>query len=279
MEVTVYNTEGSWHNTARMTVSEDGQILSTTITFPGGAANGNQLVMKHKRQPQAKLTSETVDTWCPNVRVADVLGQAGGPRAIPAISLSLDGLLPSAAALFRMFEESCHKGENSEWSSSVVDDVPGSDGVFTVTAKTLDGKSLLFEYKFKEQECACECRYTVDSKCLGVWYYNVLSQPIRLQCWNTMQDPRGMGFNVVSSIKNVQSVLDECLKAAQAAAPEGAARASSGPPAAAAPQTERLAVQHSASGTTGGGRGQGGRPRCCCFRRRGGERGQALLPR
>lgn len=211
-----YLGDGSMHSKVEKTISEDGQNMHTNVTFPagdwGGVAGGECLLsFVHKKQEEVRLTPELVAGWFyGTVILAGTTEEADGAKGQVAVSTSLEGMFPSAQALMSLFAEANRTPENP--STTTIKDV--SEHEWIVTEEKPGGK-WVFEQKFDMDACTFDIKSSWSDKPIGVWHFKVLSEPLRLQCWNTMQHGSWHPefLNVLSSISEVQKSLDRVLKA------------------------------------------------------------------
>lgn len=207
LKLTFSAPDGSLHSKVEKSISEDGKTMTTGVTFPSGdwggeAAGECHLTFIHQKQEEARLTIDLVKGWFPGgVLIGDATEEAGKPK-LKGVSTSLEGLFPTAQALIGLFEEMNRAGGENR---SVAE---GSATEFVMTETRPEGGSAVFEFKVDLEACACSVTSSRNGTLLGTWHYKALSDPVRLQCWNTLDKEF---YSELSSITEVEKSLDSIL--------------------------------------------------------------------
>lgn len=203
---TFYRADGSMHNKFQRIISEDGQKMIATVTFPagdhGGEAGGEcVMTATYTKKEEAKVTVDVVKGWFQGTSLVADATEEAGVATTKAVTTSLEGLFSSPQEMMSLWEQI----NRSIPPTATLTEQSATE--FTVTDQRESGK-WVFEQKWDKEACTFDVTSTKDGTCFGTWHYKALSDPLRLQCWNTS----GTDFeSICSSIKEVEKAMDKIL--------------------------------------------------------------------
>jgi len=211
LDFVFFNPDGKEHSKVKRSVSEDGQTMTTVITFPsgdwGGEAGGSCVMTStSKKQTEAKLTTEIFGTWGANFPTLIAAAESGVEAKKMVVSEPLDGLFPDAASLFKLLEET----QRAEAQLGKMEET--GPGKFTATKTKEDQSESIFEQEYNQEKLTFAVKSTHGGKCWGTWHFQILSEPLRMTCWNDMSNEQ---WSTRSSLQEGEKLSDKLLAASK----------------------------------------------------------------
>lgn len=208
LETIIYQPSGAEHSRATRSVSEDGQVMTTTMTFPAGEWGGEEggtltMTSTHRKQATARLIAEEVAGWAPGCTMTDAI-ESGVEGKKLAISFSLEGMFPSGQAIMKLLEETNRKPEGE---SNIEE---RGLGAFVVTVTEPGGAVVTHEQKFDHEALTFDVTVGSGGTSFGTWHFRVIAGPLRLTCWNTIADEM---WSTKSAVEECQKLVEKLLKA------------------------------------------------------------------
>jgi len=206
LEFTFFRLDGTEHSKAKKSiVDEEGQIMHTALSWTDEAGTACSMTVICRKQPEARLSVEQIPSFI-TCTMTDAI-ESGVEGKKKAISESLEGRFESAQAMLKLGEETERNPPGLGAEAKVEDTGPGA---FTVSITTPEGVVNTFEHKYDHEKLTYEAKATVNGKSWGVWNFQALNDPVRMSCWNTMDNEM---WSTKSSIDETQNIVDKLLKA------------------------------------------------------------------
>jgi len=206
IETSMFNDKDELHSKSSRSVSEDGATLKTDIFFPGSGKDIH-ISMTHKRAEAAKLAAADCTGWCPNVSIGDASAEAGVEKR-SAVSAPLHTFFSGVADLMECMEHGKRKIEETpggdKSSLSVI-----STTEFNINVTKESGAVEVFEHKLDKGAGTMLVVYKQGEKEVGSWHLKALQEPLRVECWCSMDDVYG---STVCALHVLQDILDKALK-------------------------------------------------------------------
>merc|ERR1712150_252978 len=172
--------------------------------FPSGEEGGKLVMMStHRKQEATRLTAEEVAGWAPGCTMTDAI-ESGVEGKKMATTLSLEGMFPSGQAMMKLLEETNRKPEGD----SKIEE--RGAGAFIVTVTEPSGAVVTHEQKFDYEALTFDVTVGSGGTCFGTWHFRVITDPLRLTCWSTMEDEL---WSTKSAVQECQKLVEKLLKA------------------------------------------------------------------
>lgn len=204
IEAAMFNDKDEMHSKSSRCVTDDGDTLSTDITFFGDREIN--VSIKHKRVERSRLALDECSRWCPNMQVGDASAEAGQEKA-SAVTVALDSLFRDAPELFDMVERV--KRQVEEGGADTMELSEASPTEFTMAVTKADGAKETFVHRLDKAAGKIVVDYAKDGKDVGSWHLKVLKEPLRMECWCTLSDKF---VSTVCALTELQNTLDKALR-------------------------------------------------------------------